>query len=64
MKIYIDKDERYPDYTPYGDRRHTGMVELDVPADKVNYWNRIWIEYDAMQRDLDDLYKAATQNGK
>lgn len=54
MKIYIEKDERYPDYFISS---FTDGKEVEVPDDLVARYEEAKNLYEAIQDELEDLYK-------
>ena len=51
MKVYIDKDERFPvydiTYQPHYFRR-----EIEVDEAIVEQWLRVWADFEAMQDEM------------
>lgn len=69
MKIYIDCDERYPDYYFYAesddnfDLWYSKKPCIDVSTDDIHRWQHVSALYSAMQNELEELSKKAEYNG-
>lgn len=61
MTIGIDKDERYPDYSIINNPqpRHDTMIEVD--KETLARWDAAIAAYNAVQREMEDLYKQANR---
>lgn len=55
MKIYIDKDERYPDFF-ISDTKTDYVKEVDAPEDLMQRYEDACNEYEAIQIELENLY--------
>lgn len=58
-KIYIDVDERYPDYSWTAINEHSSEMEkthaVEADPESLRRWKRIEDAYDEMQRELSEL---------
>jgi hypothetical protein len=57
--IYLDSDERYPNYSFSRKGSHRLRKVADVPEEKLREWERIRAEETRMQEELEALYDAA-----
>lgn len=57
MKVYIDKDERYPDYGVSSEPTSSPDGVLEVPEAVFKKWRRIAAAYERMQEEIKKLMK-------
>jgi len=58
MKMAIDIDEWYPVYTIHK-RRIMGCVDVDIPQELVERFDKVSYEFSVIQSELRQLYQAA-----
>ena len=55
VRIRIDADERYPDYSV----RANDGCEVDATSEQVDRWKRVLAAYEQVQDEMGQLYEAA-----
>jgi hypothetical protein len=55
LKVYVDADERYPDYSLSDVRRSRGELELEVGRQTLARWRRVIEAYNEVQAEIGEL---------
>jgi hypothetical protein len=55
IKVYVDEDERFPDYKLSDVRRSAGETELEVGRQTLARWRRAIEAYNEVQAEIGEL---------